>query len=112
MDFIKATELGELPPGETQLVSIDGRRVLLCRVGEDVYAIGNTCLHLARPLADGTLEDSTLTCPWHGWSYDVTTGQACHDRRLALRRYAVRLEGDDVLVSTTPLPRHAAGEQL
>lgn len=105
MEFVKVTDLGQLPPGQARLFSIDDRRVLLCHVGGRVYATSNTCLHLARPLADGTLEGATLTCPWHGWSYDVTTGEACHDRRLTLRRYAVRIEGEDVLVSRTPLPR-------
>ena len=39
-----------------------------------------------------------LVCPWHGWEYDVTTGEHTFDRSIGLRRYEVRVDGDDVLI--------------
>lgn len=68
----------ELPIGQLKRVDVEDTRVLLVRHGDDVFAIGEVCSHLAGPLAEGELiceEDScSVRCPWHGSRFDLATG--------------------------------------
>ncbi len=69
--------LDDMAPGSLREVFLQGRSVALARVGETVHAVDGTCPHAGGPLAEGSLDGTTLTCPAHGWSFDVATG-ACH----------------------------------
>lgn len=65
-----------------------------------LYAVDNRCLHIGNPLDDGPVADGCLVCPWHGWRYDLRTGEhlTMFGRRRGLRTYPVRQEGEYVLV--------------
>ena len=94
-----AAALSDVPAGGCKLVEVNGTRVVLARVGERVYACADTCSHQGGPLSEGRLAGTRLTCPWHGWLYDVRTGQCLlPPRGAAVATYAVRIEGDDVWV--------------
>jgi 3-phenylpropionate/trans-cinnamate dioxygenase ferredoxin subunit len=94
-----AAALSGVPAGGCKLVEVNGTRVVLARVGERVYACADTCSHQGGPLSQGKLAGTKLTCPWHGWLYDVRTGQCLMPRRgAAVETYAVRVEGDNVWV--------------
>ena len=56
------------------------------------------CIHLQGPLGRGRVEDCVLTCPWHGWQYDVRTGRNVFDRAIQLRTFEVQVEDGDVRV--------------
>jgi nitrite reductase/ring-hydroxylating ferredoxin subunit len=94
--------LVELVPGVPRLVEADGARVVLVRVGDEVHALGDVCAHKGGPLSEGKLTGTRLACPWHGWMYDVRTGQCVFPGRgAAVPRYAVRVENDDVCVEVS-----------
>jgi nitrite reductase/ring-hydroxylating ferredoxin subunit len=96
---IRAAALADVPPGAPHLVDADGTRVVLVRVGEQIHAIGATCSHQGGPLGAGKLSGTRLACPWHGWMYDVRTGQCLlPSRGAAVASYPVRVEGDAVWV--------------
>ena len=63
-------------------------------------AVDNVCCHVGNPIDDGFVQGECVTCPWHGWRYDLRTGEhlTMFGRRPGLRTYPVRAEGDDVLV--------------
>ena len=67
--------LDELTASVPRLVEVAGRRIVLVRVGDTVYACGDACAHKGGPLSEGKLSGTRLACPWHGWHYDVKTGQ-------------------------------------
>jgi nitrite reductase/ring-hydroxylating ferredoxin subunit len=91
--------LDEVPAGQPKLVELDGTRIVLARVGSAVYACGDVCAHRGGPLSEGKLTGTRLACPWHGWMYDVRTGQCVFPGRgTAIPSYPVRLEADQVLV--------------
>ena len=100
MSDVHVARLDELEPGQPKLVEAAGERIVLARVGESVYACGDTCAHQGGPLSDGKLVGSRLTCPWHGWMYDVRTG-AClmPSRGKPVPSYPVRLDGGDVWIT-------------
>lgn len=97
MAFRHAIDLDRLGRDRMTTVTLDGRRVVLVRIGDLVSAFEDRCVHQATFLSIGKLENRTLTCPVHGWSYDALTG--CGRARDAqLCRYAAKVEGDAVLV--------------
>ena len=91
--------LAELQPGVPRLLQSDGTRVVLVRVGDQVHALGDVCAHKGGPLSDGRLTGTRLACPWHGWMYDVRTGQCVFPARgAAVSTYPVRVDGGEVTV--------------
>jgi nitrite reductase (NADH) small subunit/3-phenylpropionate/trans-cinnamate dioxygenase ferredoxin subunit len=75
MPFVEVAKEGELKPGSGKTVNANGIPVALFNVDGKFYAISNTCLHRGGPLGEGELDGKVVTCPWHGWQYDVTTGK-------------------------------------
>jgi len=95
----RVASLAEVPAGQLKLVELEGTRIVLTRVGDHVYAFGDTCAHKGGPLHEGKLSGARLACPWHGWIYDVRTGRcAFPGREAAVPAYTVRIEGDDIWV--------------
>ena len=72
---------------------------LLFNVDGQISAIDGICPHQGGPLAEGQLEGTLVTCPWHGWQFDVRTGQNSLGGRLRQPVYEVKIEGQDVLVA-------------
>lgn len=72
--WVRAVEATELAEGATAGVEVEGRRVLLHRAGEQVYAIGNVCSHAGGVLSRGEVSDCVVTCPLHGARFDVRDG--------------------------------------
>ena len=67
---------------------------------EEFYAMDGLCMHQGGPLGQGELNGCMLTCPWHGWRYDVTTGK--HETSpLVHRCFPTRVEADEVFVDVT-----------
>jgi nitrite reductase/ring-hydroxylating ferredoxin subunit len=96
---VRAASLEEVSPGQPRLVEVNGARIVLVRVGDQVYACGDTCAHKGGPLSQGKLNGTRLACPWHGWIYDVRTGQCAFPGRGAgVASYNVRIEGDAIFV--------------
>jgi len=96
---VRAASLEEVPLGQPRLVELNGTRVVLARVGDQVYACGDTCAHKGGPLSEGKLSGTRLACPWHGWIYDVRTGQcAFPGRGASVPFYKVRVEANDIIV--------------
>lgn len=89
----------EIPPGSTKRVTSGGTALLICNVDGEFYAIEDVCTHDGGPLDQGELEGCRIMCPRHGALFDVTTGAALTlPAVIPLETYAVRTEGDDVLV--------------
>ena len=97
MTSIRVGGAGEVPSGGLRLVEAEDRRVVLARVGDAVYACDDACAHQGGPLSQGRLSGHRLACPWHGWMYDVRTGDCVFPGRGArVTTYPVRVE-DGVL---------------
>jgi len=101
-DWIPIAEASECRPGTSIERVADGRMVAVANVGGTLHAIDGLCPHQGGPLGTGELCGAVLTCPWHGWQFDVTTGrhrvsatvrQAVHEVREHDGRIEVRLGG-------------------
>jgi nitrite reductase (NADH) small subunit len=74
------------------------RIIALFNVDGEFHALDGICPHQGGPLGKGQLAGCIVTCPWHGWQFDVTTGQHQTSASLLHARFPVRLEGASVLV--------------
>ena len=97
-NFVKVGRVGDIAEGTGKPVDVEGKLIALFNVGGKFYAISNTCLHRGGPLGEGDLDGNIVTCPWHGWFYDVTTGHYMEDETKCLATYAVKIEADEIFV--------------
>jgi nitrite reductase (NADH) small subunit len=89
---------GDVPEGEGRLVEAGGRSLAVFNLEGRYYAIDNTCPHRGGPLADGDLDGRVVTCPWHAWRWDVTTGANVNNPAVRVACYPVRIEGAEIVV--------------
>jgi len=97
-NFVKVATLADLPAGKAMTVEVSGTPVALYNVGGTIYATTNTCPHRGGPLGEGDLDDKVITCPWHGFQFDVTAGRCLTNPAVTLACHRARLEGQDILV--------------
>jgi nitrite reductase/ring-hydroxylating ferredoxin subunit len=104
----------DIPPGNRQVVTVEGHEIGIFNVAGSYYALLNRCPHRAGPLCHGRIrplisstdvghvtydrEGEVLKCPWHQWEFDLRTGHALYDPRLRVRTYQVVQEGDEVVL--------------
>ena len=105
----------EIPPGGRKIVTVKGREIGIFNLGDAFYALINRCPHEGAPLCRGRLvgmmESDTpgsyrltrpgemLRCPWHGWEFDIRTGQSwCDPDTMRVRNYPVSVEPGQSIV--------------
>jgi len=97
--FTKVASRADIAPGTGKVVEVEGKAVAVFNCDGTFYAIANTCKHRGGPLGEGSLSAKTVTCPWHGWEYDVTSGACTMDPSITVQRFDVKVEGEEVLLS-------------
>jgi len=91
-DFIKIATVDEIAPGQAKLVEVNGNEIALFHVDGQFHAIDNNCTHVGGPLCEGEISGSEVTCPWHGATFDVTTGRALGPPAMeAVNHYNLRI---------------------
>lgn len=88
----------DTPEGGATLIEAGGSQIALFKISGKIYAIENGCAHRGGPLVEGHLEGTEITCPWHAWSFDVTTGACKTSPGMNQKTYLVKIEGGDVLI--------------
>lgn len=98
--FVDVADLSEISPSAGKIVEAAGTWVAIFLADGQPHAIANACPHMAGPLGAGACSDGIVTCPIHGWRFDVRTGQAptnpntyveCFETRVVNNRVLVRL---------------------
>jgi nitrite reductase (NADH) small subunit len=102
MPFVRVAKVTDLRPGSIQEFDVEGIPIALANVAGKIYAINNTCLHEGGPLGEGYLEGSIVTCPWHGWQFNVIDGKDVQDPSSAVSCYPTEVRADEIYVDTTP----------
>jgi nitrite reductase/ring-hydroxylating ferredoxin subunit len=104
MELVKATTLSELRHKKEKTISVMGKRVAVFLDPDGTLrALEMSCKHHGADLSTGKREGRVVTCPRHGWQYDIVTGECKKGNSPPLRAHAVELRGDDVYVSLFPL---------
>jgi len=97
-DFITVAKTDEVKEGQGKSVEANGKNIALFNVDGKFYAIDNTCVHKGGPLGEGTCDGEIVTCPWHGWKYNVTTGISPVNPQAKVGTYELQVEGDEIKV--------------
>jgi nitrite reductase (NADH) small subunit len=97
--FEAVARVDDVEPGTLACVRVGEQELALARVGDEVYAVQGHCIHLQGPLCEGRLNGFVLSCPWHGWQYDVRTGENEFDRAIQLQTFEVKVENGEVKVA-------------
>lgn len=105
MAFVRVVGLDELWSGDMVGCRVRGRKVLLVRIEDAVYAYENRCAHLGAELSRGKLDGPVLTCSAHLWQYDATTGQGVNPACAELTRFAAKIEDEAIWVDVEPARR-------
>jgi len=110
---IEAGRAGEIESGTMKEVTVDGRHILLARVGDIYYAVDNRCPHAGGKLSEGKLEDTVVTCPKHGSQFDLKGGNVVRwlsgsgmisavgrvlKKPASIRKYNVKVDGEKIYV--------------
>ena len=95
---VDAGRVEDLPDGNCKTIELPaGRELALFNINGEFYATENFCPHKGAPLAEGTLCEHVIECDWHGWQFDVRTGE-CLTVPEKVLTYEVVVEGDMVRI--------------
>ncbi len=98
-DFVNVADINEIKSSQMKEVEVEGQKILIANIKEKYYAIGNICTHEGGPLANGTLHDFEVECPWHGSKFDVRTGEVTNPPASEPElSYEIKVEGNQILV--------------
>src|SRR5262245_38213341 len=98
MSRMKVLSAAELVDGKIAFVTVDGAGVALFRRGDEIFAIGNECPHQGGSLCDGWVEGDIVTCPLHGWEFDLRSGACMTVPGESVPRYEVGIEDGAIVV--------------
>jgi nitrite reductase (NADH) small subunit len=101
MERVKVLDLAALPDGGVELVVVDGLDVALFRRGDEIFALGNECAHKGGNLCDGRIEGDIVTCPLHGWEFDLRSGACMTIPGESVPRFAVTVEHGAIYLQET-----------
>ena len=97
-DWIRIAALADLPPGSARECVAGDRIVALFNVGGQIYALDGICPHQGGPLGKGELKGCVITCPWHGFQFDVRSGQNVSNPGIVHGSFAVKVDSGEVFV--------------
>jgi nitrite reductase/ring-hydroxylating ferredoxin subunit/hemoglobin-like flavoprotein len=106
-DEVRVGRIEDIPEGQRVIVQAGEMSVGVFHQGGKWVALHNSCLHRGGPVCEGDLTDGTLTCPWHGYQYELATGQLLLDRSAALPMFPVLVKQGEVFVR---VPRYVRDE--
>ena len=97
--FVKVAEINEIKPSQMKEVDVDDQKILIANVNGEYFAIGSICTHEGGPLADGTLQDYEVECPWHGSKFDIRTGNVTNPPADEPEpSYEIKVDGNQILI--------------
>jgi len=97
-EFVRVMSTADVKPGHGMVAEIKGKTLAIFNVDGTFHALDNTCIHRGGPLGEGDMEGNVVTCPWHGWQFNVSTGECIKNPSAKVEVYPVKVEGDDVKV--------------
>lgn len=98
-EYVRACSLEEVPVGKCKAVDLQGVKIVLVNTPTGVYALEDSCSHLGAPLSQGFPTKDSITCEWHGASFDLKTGEALNaPAKEPVAVYEVRINGADIEV--------------
>ena len=98
MSWQSVAKTADVPVGGSHVIRVNGRELALFNLRGEVYCIDNLCPHAMGPLADGWIEGDIVICPWHGWEFNIKTGDAAYGNEACVQTFPCRIDGDEILI--------------
>ena len=98
MARVRVAAEGEVPVGEGGVVEAPGRALALFNLDGTYHCLDNLCPHRGGPLGEGDLDGRLVSCPWHAWRWDVTTGENANNPAVRVPCFPVSVEGGGIFV--------------
>ena len=102
-EYICVAQCSDCPPGQAIEIVANGRMIALFNVDGEYFALDGVCPHQGGPLGQGELCGAVVTCPWHGWQFDVTNGQNQITPTICQPRFTLKIEDGNVMVRADDL---------
>ena len=103
-NLVYLLQTNDCPPGECRELAVGGRLIAIYNVDGKFHALDGVCPHQGGPLGKGQLDGPIVTCPWHGWQFDVRTGQQQISASICQESIPLVIEGDRVLAELDVAP--------
>ena len=97
--YVRVATVHDVKPGTCRAVEVQGRWIALFNVEGKIYATEDTCPHAGGPLGEGRLTGEIVTCPWHGWRYNVRTGERPENPDFVIAHFEVKIVGEEIQVA-------------
>jgi nitrite reductase (NADH) small subunit len=101
MSWHRLAAIDDCPPGSGKEFVVGEQVIAIFNIGGDFFAIDGVCAHQGGPLAEGELTECIVTCPWHGWQFDVRTGQQQLNRNITQQQFETKVEDGALFVKLT-----------
>jgi nitrite reductase/ring-hydroxylating ferredoxin subunit len=102
MSFVPVATTADIPEGEAKAFVVGDREIALFNVAGSYYALENACPHQGGPLAEGYIDGTVVTCPWHAWCFDVRTGEMGLGEYSTVDTFEVQIVGSTINVESEP----------
>ena len=106
-DWHRIARVEDVPLYEGRAATIDGRRIAVFRTAEGLFALDHACPHKGGPLGDGLVAEGCVTCPLHGWRFDLRSGANAAGPGV-VAHHAMELDGEVLVKLAASAARHAA----
>jgi nitrite reductase (NADH) small subunit len=100
--FVRFAARSAIPSTRALVRRVGTYEIAVFSLGDGFVAYENVCPHQGGPIGEGVVEDTTVTCPWHGWCFDLRDGSMTIGDFARLRRFAVYVADDALFVSAQP----------
>ncbi len=95
---LKVADVNEILDGRSKIVNVEGRSIAVFRIKNQYFAIANSCLHRGGPLGEGETKNYEVTCPWHGWKFNLLDGSFSMIPTLKVETFRVKENSEGVFV--------------
>ncbi len=92
-------KVSDIEDRKAVVVTVGAKQVAVFNIGGQFHALENLCGHRGGPLADGHCEGVIVTCPWHGWTFDVKTGACLNAPGFDQKKFKTKVENGEIFVS-------------
>lgn len=90
--FTPVCKTTEIPAGTGKPLMVNGITLAVFNISGAFHAMSNTCPHRGGPLGEGAVAGNVVTCPWHGFAFDCTTGESAEGRPMRVASYKTRMQ--------------------
>ncbi len=96
--YYRVASVKDLPTNSVLTVEVEGRRIALFNVDEEIHAVDNTCRVCGTVLGDAIVTETGVACPHHGWTLDLSQGSCPVSPEHKISIYPVKVDGDEIFV--------------